>query len=198
MITWNTPAPIIVGTPLSATQLNATSSVTGGTYTYTPASGATNLPVGPNTLTVVFSTTNSNYISPVTNSVILTVNPAGPTFATAYPGIELTNVAPNGLTYLVNYAFGGTSSNAPKLPEQDTSDPTKLTLVAYVRTNDAGTPPLSVKGQTNNSLDGWSTNTFGPSSVTNDLSGPPGTQKQIFSVTNNGNDRLFLRLKVSK
>ena len=198
VITWNTPAPIIVGTPLSATQLNATSSVTGGTYTYTPAGGATNLPVGANTLTVVFSTTNSNYISPVTNSVILTVNAAGPTFATAYPGIELTNVAPNGLTYLVNYAFGGTSSNAPKLPEQDTSDPTKLTLVAYVRTNDTGTPPLSVKGQTNNSLDGWSTNTFGPSSVTNDLSGPPGTQKQIFSVTNNGNDRLFLRLKVSK
>src|SRR5205823_4973885 len=37
-ITWPTPAAIAVGTPLSASQLNATASVP-GTFVYTPAAG---------------------------------------------------------------------------------------------------------------------------------------------------------------
>ena len=37
-ITWATPAAITYGTPLSATQLNATSTVA-GTFVYSPAAG---------------------------------------------------------------------------------------------------------------------------------------------------------------
>lgn len=46
IITWSNPADITVGTPLSATQLNATADVT-GTFVYTPAIG-TSLSVGAN------------------------------------------------------------------------------------------------------------------------------------------------------
>ncbi|MBT1073652.1 MBG domain-containing protein, partial [Pelotalea chapellei] len=37
-ITWAAPAPVFVGTTLSATQLNASSTVA-GTFVYTPVSG---------------------------------------------------------------------------------------------------------------------------------------------------------------
>ncbi|NBS14874.1 MAG: hypothetical protein EBT57_08745, partial [Verrucomicrobia bacterium] len=142
---------------------------------------------------------DANYLAATEVTQILTVNSAGSTPDDAYPGKGLSEVAPNGLTYLANYAFGGSSSNAPKLPVQDVSDPAKLSLIVYVRTNDSGTGGvLSVKGQTNSGLSGWSTNTFGPSSIPADQSdAPAGTQKQIFSVDASG-DRQFLRLKVTK
>ena len=47
-ITWATPAAITYGTALSATQLNASSTVA-GTFVYTPAAGAV-LTAGPQTL----------------------------------------------------------------------------------------------------------------------------------------------------
>jgi hypothetical protein len=124
-------------------------------------------------------------------------NVTGPTFEDAYPGgVSMTDVAPNGLTYLVNYAFGGSSTNPAKLPMQDTNDPSKLTLVAYVRTNNAsGT--LTVKGEKGSALDAWDTNNPITGTVAGDqLDAPAGTQKQIFSVPNTG-DRLFLRLKAA-
>ena len=74
-ITWSTPAPINYGTPLSATQLNATDNAPGGgTYTYTPAAG-TILPVGTSTLNVVFTPSNTQYGQEAA-SVNITVNPA--------------------------------------------------------------------------------------------------------------------------
>ena len=39
-ITWATPADIIYGTALSATQLNATTTVSRARFVYTPAAGA--------------------------------------------------------------------------------------------------------------------------------------------------------------
>jgi autotransporter-associated beta strand protein len=121
----------------------------------------------------------------------------GPTFEDAYPGgVNMTDIAPNGLTYLVNYAFGGSSTNPAKLPMQDTSDPSKLTLVAYVRTNNAsGT--LNVVGEKGATLDFWDTNNPIAGVAAQDQSdAPSGTQKRIFSTTNSG-DRLFLRLKTT-
>jgi len=100
------------------------------------------------------------------------------------------------LTYLVNYAFGGSSNTEAKLPIQDTSDPTQLTLVAYVRTNNTvGT--LSVQGEKGSALNAWDTNNpISGQAASNQSDAPPGTQKQIFSTPNNG-DRLFLRLKAT-
>ena len=54
VITWPAPAPIPCGTALSATQLNATTTVP-GTFVYTPAAGA-QLPIGTgHTLSVTFT-----------------------------------------------------------------------------------------------------------------------------------------------
>jgi hypothetical protein len=85
-ITWNNPADIVYGTPLSATQLDATVSVVGpaaaGALTYTPAAG-TVLDAGSNqTLTVnVAATTDYNAatatVSINVKAAPLTITPAG-------------------------------------------------------------------------------------------------------------------------
>ena len=76
-IRWNAPAPIVYGTPLSATQLNARVEVVGpspaGAVTYTPPAG-TVLDAGTRTLTVDAAETH-NY-EPATASVTLQVNRA--------------------------------------------------------------------------------------------------------------------------
>jgi hypothetical protein len=72
-ISWTAPAAITYPTALSATQLDATDSVTGGgTFVYTPASG-TVLSGGAQTLSVVFTPTSTNYTT-ASDSVPLTVN----------------------------------------------------------------------------------------------------------------------------
>jgi hypothetical protein len=70
VISWSKPQPVTYGTPLSSTQLNATAS-TNGTFIYSPAAG-TVLPVGTNTLSVVFIPSPSGYFT-VSNTVNLVV-----------------------------------------------------------------------------------------------------------------------------
>src|SRR2546421_5695067 len=69
-ITWPAPADITYGTPLSATQLNATASAA-GTLAYTPALG-TVLDAGSHALSVTFTPTNAANYSPATATVTLT------------------------------------------------------------------------------------------------------------------------------
>ena len=66
-ITWATPAAITYGTALSATQLNATSSVA-GTFVYTPAAG-TVLTAGSQTLSVTFTPTDTTDYTSATATV---------------------------------------------------------------------------------------------------------------------------------
>jgi hypothetical protein len=73
VISWSTPQPVTYGTPLSSVQLNATAS-TYGTFTYDPDVG-TVLPVGTNTLSVVFAPSQPGYFT-VSNTVNLVVNNA--------------------------------------------------------------------------------------------------------------------------
>jgi autotransporter-associated beta strand protein len=78
-ITWSNPADIQLGTPLSATQLNATASFQSqplaGTFTYNPIAG-TVLSVGQNqTLGVTFNPTNTTDFVSTTASVHINVNP---------------------------------------------------------------------------------------------------------------------------
>src|SRR5204863_8768309 len=83
-IAWAPPANITFGTPLSATQLNATASVA-GTFVYTPAAG-TVLPVGVGqTLSVTFTPTNAVNYTTATASVAVTVVRATPTITWAAP-----------------------------------------------------------------------------------------------------------------
>ena len=82
-ITWNAPAAITYGTPLSSTQLNATANVP-GSFAYTPAAGTT-LKAGKQTLSATFTPTNTKTYSAATASVQLTVNQAAPTITWAAP-----------------------------------------------------------------------------------------------------------------
>jgi hypothetical protein len=80
-IQWSTPAAITYGTPLSSTQLNATATspiVQGplpGTFVYTPAAGAILNP-GTQTLSVLFTPTDTVTYTTATATVSLTVNQA--------------------------------------------------------------------------------------------------------------------------
>jgi hypothetical protein len=74
-ITWADPAPITYGTPLSAAQLDATAA-TAGTFAYTPSAG-TVLNAGANqTLSVVFTPTDTTDYTDATDSVQITVQKA--------------------------------------------------------------------------------------------------------------------------
>jgi hypothetical protein len=82
-VTWAAPAAISYGTPLSATQLNASSTVA-GTYIYSPPAG-TVLTAGPQTLSVTFTPTDSGDYTTATATVTLTVNKATPAISWATP-----------------------------------------------------------------------------------------------------------------
>ncbi|MGD0629008.1 MAG: Ig-like domain repeat protein [Terracidiphilus sp.] len=83
-ILWATPAPIIYGTPLSGTQLDA-SSVLPGSFVYSPAAG-TVLTVGQHTLSVTFAPTDTTDYATGTATVTLTVLPVTPSLGlTASP-----------------------------------------------------------------------------------------------------------------
>jgi hypothetical protein len=73
-VSWPTPAAVIYGTQLTATQLDATATVA-GTLAYTPPAGT--VPgAGVHSLSVTFTPSNTTLYSPVTLTVHLTVNPA--------------------------------------------------------------------------------------------------------------------------
>jgi sugar lactone lactonase YvrE len=73
-ITWPTPAAISYGTALSATQLDASSTVA-GTFAYSPAAG-TVLGAGSQTLSVLFTPTDTTDYATATAKVTLAVNQA--------------------------------------------------------------------------------------------------------------------------
>ncbi len=73
-VTWITPAAITYGTPLSATQLDATASVS-GTFVYSPGSG-TVLGARSQLLSVLFTPADTTDYTPVTTTVQLMVNKA--------------------------------------------------------------------------------------------------------------------------
>ena len=80
-ITWSNPAPIVYGTALSASQLNAIASVP-GTLTYSPVAG-TILHAGTQTLFVTLTPTNG--AAPVSASVTIVVQPAQPALSWIAP-----------------------------------------------------------------------------------------------------------------
>jgi N-acetylneuraminic acid mutarotase len=82
-ITWATPGPISYGTPLSATQLDATSSVP-GTFLYSPAAG-TVLPAGTQTLSVTFTPTDTADYTTASTTTQLDVNKSVPSITWASP-----------------------------------------------------------------------------------------------------------------
>jgi hypothetical protein len=76
-ITWPEPVGIVYGTPLSATQLNATATANGqpvaGTFTYTPAAGTMLQAGNDQALSVVFTPTDTTTFIEVNASVAIDV-----------------------------------------------------------------------------------------------------------------------------
>ena len=108
MITWPDPAPIIVGTPLGATQLNAEATHNGipvpGTFTYTPSAG-TVLPVGNSQeLAVTFTPTNTTLYNSASKIVTIHVN--------AVPKITPLITWANPAAIAVGTPLGSTQLNA--------------------------------------------------------------------------------------
>ena len=119
----------------------------------------------------------------------------GSTFEGAYPGKTMTEVAPNGLTYLANYAFGGSQNDgvAPTLPIMDSSDPTKLKLIVVVRTD------IGLGGETTTDLaGGWSTSgvAVDPSPDTSPV--PANTARKVISVDRGLDPKKFLRATITR
>lgn len=78
VITWKVPSAIPYGTALSASQLNASSTVA-GTFTYSPSFG-TVLPAGPHALTVTFSPSDkTDYVTKTATVQLTVIQPHAPT-----------------------------------------------------------------------------------------------------------------------
>src|SRR5262249_10571980 len=91
-VTWANPADIVYGTPLSATQLDATADVP-GTLAYLPSAG-TLLDVGTQTLSVLFTPTDRLNYETATASVPLTVGPALPNITLSNSSSVIASVPP--------------------------------------------------------------------------------------------------------
>ena len=126
-ITWASPASIVYGTALSATQLDA-SSTAAGNFTYTPAAG-TVLPVGANqTLSVSFAPTDATDYLPSTKTVMITVSATGLT-VTANSATRVYGVA--------NPTFTGTITGA-----QNGDTFTESFTTTATTASNAGTYPI--------------------------------------------------------
>ena len=125
-ITWAAPAAITSGTALSATQLDASSTVA-GTFAYTPAAG-TVLKAGNQTLSVTFTPTDTTDYSTATGTVALTVNVATST---------ITWAAPAAITY-------GTALSATQLDASSTVAGTLAYTPAAGTVLKAGSQTLTV------------------------------------------------------
>ena len=83
-VTWATPAAIVYGAALSATQLNATSLVS-GSFVYTPSVGA-QLSAGTQALKVDFTPADTTNYATASATVNIIVNKATPTIGWSLPG----------------------------------------------------------------------------------------------------------------
>ena len=110
-IVWTTPAPITYGTPLSASQLNATANVP-GTFTYTPAAG-TILGSGIQQLAVMFTPTDSADYSTANAAVQLIVNKAAPVITWPTPAAIIYGTALSAAQLNATANVPGTFSYGP-------------------------------------------------------------------------------------
>src|SRR6185295_7171936 len=84
VLTWSTPADIVYGTALSATQLNATASVP-GTFVYTPAADEVLHAGAAQTLSVSFTPTDAANYTSATKTVSINVLKATPVITWSTP-----------------------------------------------------------------------------------------------------------------
>lgn len=138
IITWPGPGAITYGTPLGATQLNATANVAGA-FSYTPAGGTILNAGNGQTLSVNFTPTDiADYVG-AAKSVTINVNPA-PLTITANDAGKLLNAA--------NPAFTATYNGfVPGQGPGDLAGTLSCTSPALT-TSPVGSYPINCSGQT--------------------------------------------------
>jgi autotransporter-associated beta strand protein len=163
-----------------------TNTPTNGTYAVLPG------PVGAASFVSNSVTGLGGKTATMTNSpnlvVLVSGRPTGSTFKGAYPSIiDPSEINPaNGLSYLMNYALGGTGiGSTPALPVL-TMEGNILTLTATVRNDD---PSLLFYWQWTTDLAGdWNDEPFTPT----------GASSSAFTINvEPGQPRIFLRLKAT-
>lgn len=214
-ITWNDPAEIAFGTPLSATQLNAVSSIA-GTLVYTPPLGTILIPGDDQTLTVTLTPTDTDNNNTVDMSVEIDVRKATPVITWSAPseiefgaplsGVQLNASAenfPGVLTYtpasgtVLNVGVGQTLS-VTFTPDQPLNvESVTLAVPIDVRKSDPvitwGAPADIVFGlaltsaQLNPTADVPGTVVFDPPGGTVLDAGPGQVLKATFSATDAAN-----------
>src|SRR5439155_1664733 len=92
-LTWSTPADIIYGTALGATQLNATASVA-GTLVYTPPSGTLLSAGTAQPLSVAFTPTDAANYTTASKTVSINVLKATPVITWTTPASVVLNAGP--------------------------------------------------------------------------------------------------------
>lgn len=113
VVSWSAPAAITLGTPLSGTQLNASSGGVAGAFVYNPAAG-TVLPVGAGqTLGVTFNPADTNNYNSATGSTTITVNKATPTIAWSTPAAITYGTALSATQLNANSPVAGTFTYNP-------------------------------------------------------------------------------------
>jgi len=157
VITWGNPSLISYITPLSSVQLNATANVRGN-FAYNPSYG-TVLPVGTNTLRVLFAPTDANDYTSVSASVTVVVSSAtqflpvyqvtqaGATFAQAMSLANLLNIPTNSLVWSngqVSFIDPSNFMAVPYILMTNTSDPVISNLIAGTQNPYPGIP-ITVK-----------------------------------------------------
>ena len=115
-INWATPAPIMYGTALSDTQLDATATynrgIVAGKFVYTPTKG-TVLTAGMQTLSVSFSPTDTTDYTAASGSVTLQVNQATPTIKWPTPAAITYGTALSGTQLDATTSIQGSFAYSP-------------------------------------------------------------------------------------
>jgi len=160
-LTWATPAPIIQGTPLSATQLDAaatdaTGAAIPGTFVYTPAAG-TVLAAGTATLSVTFTPADPLSFLPATATVNLVVEPSVGATITAPPTITPGSQASITVTLTQSYpvdltgtlTIGFTRAGTPQLTDPSLQFAAGGTTLSFtIPANTTTVPPILLQAGT--------------------------------------------------
>ena len=147
-INWPTPAAITYGTPLSVTQLNASSTVA-GTFSYSPAGDV--LTAGSHVLSVTFTPTDTTDYTSASSTVMLVVKQATPVltwptpapfaYGTALSGTQLNATASVAGTFSYNPASGvltaGSQTLSVTFTPTDGTDYTTATSTVTLQVNQA-------------------------------------------------------------
>jgi hypothetical protein len=128
VITWNNPANITYGTSLSATQLNATTTVPGN-FVYTPAAGTVLHFGNSQTLSTTFTPTDTTNYNNANKNVSINVQKATLT-ATAQDKSKTYRAANPALTYtLTGFVNGDNQAGATSGQPSLTTTATTLSVV---------------------------------------------------------------------